>query len=49
MLHPDFARLEPHWASPPVERPGPLYAGRRTGVLRTPEGALLEVIEGGGL
>lgn len=49
MLHPDFARLDPHWASQPVVREGPLYAGRRTGVLRTPEGALLEVIEGGEL
>jgi len=49
MLHPDFARLEPHWASPPVVREGPLYGGRRTGVLTTPEGALLEVIEGGEL
>ncbi len=47
MLHPDFARLEGHWASAPVVREGPLYAGRRTGILRTPEGALLEVIEGG--
>lgn len=47
MLHPDFDRLAPHWASPPVVRDGPLYAGRRTGVLLTPEGALLEVIEGG--
>lgn len=47
MLHPDFARLEGHWASPPVVREGPLYAGRRAGVLLTPEGALLEVIEGG--
>ena len=49
MLHPDFARLDPHWASAPVVREGPLYAGRRTGVLHTPEGALLEVIEGGTL
>ncbi|MBC2669842.1 VOC family protein [Novosphingobium piscinae] len=49
MLYPDFARLDPHWASPPVVREGPLYGGRRTGVLRTPEGALLEVIEGGTL
>lgn len=47
MLHPDFARLEGHWASPPIEREGPLYAGKRTGILITPEGALLEVIEGG--
>lgn len=47
MLHPDFARLDAHWASPPVVREGALYAGRRVGVLHTPEGALLEVIEGG--
>jgi catechol 2,3-dioxygenase-like lactoylglutathione lyase family enzyme len=46
MMHPDFARLEGHWASPPVVRDGPLYDGRRTGVLRTPEGALLEIVEG---
>jgi len=49
MLHPDFARLEGHWASPPAVREGPLYGGRRTGVLLTPEGALLEMIEGGAL
>ena len=47
MMHPDFARLDGHWASPPVMRNGPLYGGRRTGVLTTPEGALLEIIEGG--
>lgn len=47
MLYPDFARLEPHWASAPVVRDGPLYGGRRSGMLLTPEGALLEVIEGG--
>lgn len=47
MLHPDFDRLEGHWASPPLKRDGALYAGRRTGVLLTPEGALLEIIEGG--
>lgn len=49
MLHPDFARLEGHWASLPTVRRGPLYGDRRTGVLLTPEGALLEVIEGGEL
>jgi catechol 2,3-dioxygenase-like lactoylglutathione lyase family enzyme len=45
--HPDVARLEGHWASPPVARRGPLYSGRRTAVMQTPEGALLEIIEGG--
>lgn len=49
MLYPDFNRLEPHWASPPAVREGVLYGGRRSGVLLTPEGALLEVIEGGEL
>lgn len=44
LAHPDFDRLDPHWFSPPVIRDGPLYAGRRTGVLRTPEGALLEIV-----
>lgn len=47
MLYPDFARLEGHWASAPVVREGAVYAGRRSGVLLTPEGALLEVVEGG--
>jgi catechol 2,3-dioxygenase-like lactoylglutathione lyase family enzyme len=46
MEHPDLARLEVHWAAPPVVRNGHLYADRRVGVLQTPEGALLEIIEG---
>lgn len=46
MVHPDFQRLDGHWATPPVVREGPLYGGARVGVLKTPEGALLEVIEG---
>jgi catechol 2,3-dioxygenase-like lactoylglutathione lyase family enzyme len=46
MTHPDIARLEGHWVSPPVVRDGPLYGGARVGVVRTPEGALLEIIEG---
>jgi len=47
MLYPDFSRLEGHWASAPVVREGAVYGGKRTGVLLTPEGALLEVVEGG--
>lgn len=47
MLHPDCNRLATHMMAPPVVRDGPLYQGRRSGVLLTPEGALLEVIEGG--
>ena len=46
MAHPQFDRLAGHWAAEPVVREGPLYAGRRVGMLLTPEGALLEVIEG---
>lgn len=45
MAHPDFARLSGHWAVEPVVLGGPLYEGRRVGMLTTPEGALLEVIE----
>jgi catechol 2,3-dioxygenase-like lactoylglutathione lyase family enzyme len=45
LAFPDLSRMDGHWASPPVVRGGPLYAGRRVGVLTTPEGALLEVIE----
>lgn len=49
MMYPDFDRLEAHWSSAPVVRAGAIYGGRRTGVLTTPEGALLEVVEGGEL
>ncbi len=49
MAYPDMARLEGHWFSPPVVRDGQLYAGARVGVLRTPEGALIEIIEGDAL
>jgi hypothetical protein len=45
MVHPDFARLSGHWAVEPVVRAGAIYQGRRVGMLTTPEGALLEVIE----
>jgi hypothetical protein len=44
---PDFARLEGHWAVRPEVREGPLYNGAKVGLLRMPDGALLEVIEGG--
>jgi hypothetical protein len=46
MVHPDLDRLAGHWLSPPVVRAGAPYDGRRVGVVKTPEGALLEVIEG---
>lgn len=47
MLYPDFDRLKGHWASAPVVREGAVYGGKRSGVLVTPEGALLEIVEGG--
>ena len=46
LSHPDFDTLDADWFAAPVVREGPLYAGRRVGVLKTPEGALLEVMEG---
>ncbi|MFZ2998659.1 VOC family protein [Sphingobium sp.] len=46
LAHPDFESLDADWFAAPVVRNGALYAGRRVGVLKTPEGALLEVMEG---
>lgn len=43
--YPSFERLDGHWMSLPVVRTGPLYGGRRTGVLKSPDGAIFEVIE----
>ena len=45
MLHPEVARLDGRWLSPPVLREGAVYGGRLTGVLQTPDGALLEVVD----
>ncbi|MHB8286557.1 MAG: hypothetical protein ACYDD1_18040, partial [Caulobacteraceae bacterium] len=45
LLHPQFERFDGHWASEPVVRQGALYQGRRVGLLQTPEGALLELID----
>ena len=36
------------WLTPPAVRAGAFYDGRRSGVLRMPEGALVELIERGG-
>lgn len=46
MTHPDFDRLDGHWVVPPVRREGPVYGGRLVGTLETPDGALLEVVDG---
>lgn len=47
MLHPDLARLDGHWLCAPAERAGVVYGGRLSGVLLTPEGAILEVVDAG--
>jgi catechol 2,3-dioxygenase-like lactoylglutathione lyase family enzyme len=46
MVHPQFDRFERHWISTPTARSGSVYQGRRVGVLETPDGALLEIVEG---
>lgn len=46
MMHPAFDTLDVDWLAAPVGRNGPLYGGRRVGVVRTPEGALLEIVDG---
>lgn len=45
MIFPDFERLSGHWVVPPVIREGPVYGGCRVGMLQSPDGALLEVLE----
>lgn len=45
LLHPDLDSTPGPWLSPPVSRPGPLYGGRRSGVVQGPDGVLLELIE----
>jgi hypothetical protein len=46
LLHPAFHNLNVDWFTPPEMRSGALYGGRLVGVLRSPEGALIEVIDG---
>lgn len=46
LAHPDIARLAGHWAAAPAARAGVLYEDRLVGMLRMPEGALLEIIDG---
>lgn len=46
LLHPDLEAIAGPWTTQPVPRDGAIYEGRRVGVLRSPEGALFEVVEG---
>ncbi len=49
IFHPEFDRLCEinlnHWITPPAERQGTLYQGKRTATLRSPGGTLIEIIE----
>ena len=49
IIHPEFDRLcdinKDHWISPPTEREGMIYQGKRTATLRSPGGTLIEIIE----
>jgi hypothetical protein len=45
LWHPAFHDLQVDWITPPVQRDGALYDGRLTGTIRTPEGALVELID----
>jgi catechol 2,3-dioxygenase-like lactoylglutathione lyase family enzyme len=42
--HPGLESLSVDWLSPPQVRPGALYGGRRQGVVRCPDGALIELV-----
>jgi len=44
LTHPDLDAIPGPWLSAPATRNGTIYEGRRVGVLRSPEGALIEVI-----
>jgi hypothetical protein len=45
LLRADLDTVPGPWLSPPAPREGVLYGGRRTGVVRGPDGVLLELIE----
>jgi hypothetical protein len=45
LLHPDLDTVPGPWLVPPIVREGTIYQGRRAGLLRAPEGALLELVE----
>ena len=45
LLHPGFGPTIGEWLSEPKQRDGVLYGGRRSGVVRGPDGALVELVE----
>jgi len=46
LYHPDFDALPGPWLSPPTVRDGEIYKGKRVGVLKDPDGTLIEMVEG---
>ena len=45
LKHPDFDGVKGEWISAPARHEGPIYGGGRSGVLRDPDGALVEIVE----
>jgi hypothetical protein len=43
--HPDFASIKGEWTLAPKVRDGAIYGGKRSGVLKGPDGLLVEVVE----
>ena len=46
LYHPDFDALPGPWLTPPTVRDGEVYKGKRVGVLKDPDGTLIEMVEG---
>ena len=44
LLHPNIDAISGEWIVVPTARAGPVYGGRRTGVLRAPDGTRVEVV-----
>lgn len=44
LTHPEFDLLPGPWVQPPAVSDGLIYAGRRTGTLRAPDGTLVEIV-----
>lgn len=44
LLHPDIDTVRDDWIVTPTARSGPIYGGRRAGVLRAPDGTRVEVV-----
>lgn len=45
LLHPEFDAIDGDWITPPQRREGAICGGGRAGVLRAPDGTLVEVVE----